>query len=107
MEFIDLNAIPAKKLREGVLSRLVSGEKLMMAFMELEANLSDVPHQHPHEQCGIVLEGEMELTIGDQKRLLKPGDTYFIPSNVRHGGRTYEKPAKVLDIFSPPREDYK
>ncbi|RMF85644.1 MAG: cupin domain-containing protein [Nitrospinota bacterium] len=107
MEFIDLNAIPAKQLREGIVARIVSGEKLMMAFMDLQPHLSDMPHHHPHEQCGVVLEGEMELTVGEQKKLLKAGDTYFIPSNVPHAGRTYDKPARVLDIFSPPREEYR
>jgi quercetin dioxygenase-like cupin family protein len=107
MGFIELSSTEKKQLREGIQSRIFSGEKIMMAFMDVAPNLSDPGHDHPHEQCGIVLEGEIEMTIGDEVRLLKEGDAYFIPGGLPHGGKTFEKPCLVLDIFSPPREDYK
>lgn len=106
MGFIDLDSMDKKQLREGIKSRIVTGEKLMMAFMDLDPGLHDPGHSHPHEQCGIVLEGEIELTIGDESRLLKKGDTYFIPANQPHGVKSFDKPALALDVFSPPREDY-
>jgi len=56
---------------------------------------------------GIVLSGKFELTIGEESRLLKEGDAYLIPSNVEHSARALENQARALDIFSPPREDYK
>ncbi len=107
MGFIDINAIDEKQLREGIKSRIISGEKIMMAFMEVAPGLNDPGHSHPHEQCGIVLEGELEMTIGDDVKLIRKGDTYFIPGGQPHGARTKDKPCKVLDIFSPPREEYK
>lgn len=107
MGFIDLGSVEKKQLREGVLSQIVSGEKLMMAFMSLQPNLSDPGHSHPHEQCGIILDGELELTIGGEARILKKGDTYFIPGGLPHGARTFGKSCVALDIFSPPREEYR
>jgi mannose-6-phosphate isomerase-like protein (cupin superfamily) len=53
------------------------------------------------------LEGEAEFTIGDEKRIVKPGMAYLIPSNVKHKVVTSDKPVLALDIFSPPREEYK
>lgn len=106
MGFIDLSSIDKKQLRKGIVGQMVTGEKMMMAFMNVDPGLGDPGHSHPHEQCGIVLEGEIELTIGDEVRLLKKGDTYHIPGDLPHGGRTFDKPCLVLDIFSPPREDY-
>ena len=107
MGFIDLDSMDKKSLREGIQSRIVSGEKMMMAFMDVEANMNDPGHSHPHEQCGIVIEGEIEMSIGDVVKLCKKGDIYFIPGDLPHGGKTFENPCLVLDVFSPPREDYK
>ncbi|MDE0635132.1 MAG: hypothetical protein OXI43_04660 [Candidatus Poribacteria bacterium] len=47
-----------------------------------------------------------ELTIDGESRTLKKGDTYIIPSHVKHSAKAFDKMAIALDIFSPPREDY-
>ena len=79
----------------------------MLSRLELDEG-SVVPlHQHPHEQAGMLLEGEMELTIGDETRELRPGDAYVIPGGVMHSATAVGGPVIVLDIFSPPREEYK
>jgi quercetin dioxygenase-like cupin family protein len=54
-----------------------------------------------------VLEGELEFIIGGEKSLLHPGDLYIIPGGVDHEVQVGGTPAKVLDIFSPVREEYK
>ncbi len=65
-------------------------------------------HSHEaNEQMGLVLEGSIEMTIGDETRKLSPGDYYYIPRCVPHGIKTLDKPVRVLDLFSPPREDLK
>jgi len=56
---------------------------------------------------GMVLEGEFELSIGDESRLVQEGDVYLVPSGVEHSARVLECQSRALDIFSPPREDYK
>jgi len=60
-----------------------------------------------HEQGGIVLEGEITFNIAGEVRLLHPGDLYIIPGNVEHGVQVGPQPAKLMDIFSPVREEYK
>ena len=52
------------------------------------------------------LEGKLRLRIGDEERELAPGDAFLIPGHVVHSGVVTEGPARVLDIFSPVREDY-
>lgn len=106
MPFIDLNDHPEIELAPGARARTPYGERVMLSRLELDEG-SVVPlHQHPHEQAGMLLEGEMELTIGDETRLCRPGDMFIIPGGVLHRARTVKGPALVLDIFSPPREDY-
>jgi quercetin dioxygenase-like cupin family protein len=91
----------------GIVMQSVVGGKLMANWVTIEPN-RDVPrHQHPHEQLGIMLEGELELTLGDETRLLRPGDAYTIPPNLPHGARTKESGCVVLDISTPPRDDYR
>lgn len=41
-------------------------------------------HNHPHEQAGLILEGELELTIDDETRLLTTGSAYIIPGGTTH-----------------------
>ena len=54
-----------------------------------------------------MLEGALEMTIGDETRLLRPGDAYTIPPNLPHDARTHAEGCVVLDVFTPPREDYR
>jgi quercetin dioxygenase-like cupin family protein len=107
MPFFDLNEQPTKTIFPGVTITTTWGESLMMSFVRFEYVGASVPtHSHPHEQMGMGIEGEFELTIGPETRIVRPGDSYCIPSNVPHSARSVNGPARVLDIFHPVREDY-
>lgn len=105
--FRDLREPEGRRLAPGVVLRPIWGERLMLVRVEMEAGAEVPRHSHPHEQGGIVLEGEMEFTIGDERRRVGPGDAYLIPGGVEHQVRVGDRPAVALDVFSPPREDYK
>ncbi len=78
----------------------------MVSLVDMEPG-SQVPvHTHPHEQMGMVLEGSLTMVIGDESRQLRAGDVYLAPGNVEHSVTTGGTLTRVLDIFSPPREDY-
>ena len=79
----------------------------MLVVVDLDAEAVIPAHSHPHEQGGIVLEGELDFDIAGDKRKLKPGDLYIIPGGVEHSVHVGAQPAKVLDIFHPVREEYK
>ncbi len=97
----------SKTLFGEVTAKTFWGENMLLSVVDLPAN-SVVPlHSHPHEQAGIMLEGEATFTVGDETRTLKPGDMWIIPGGVEHTITTGPAPAKALDIFSPVREDYK
>ena len=96
-----------KDLVPGIHARTFWGEKMMMVIVELDTNATLPKHNHPHEQGGIVLEGELEFVIGVETRLLHPVDLYIIPGGVDHEVKIGRTPAKVLDIFSPVRGEYK
>ena len=94
------------ELVPGVRARTPFGQNIMMSYLELDAG-SVVPlHQHPHEQAGMVIEGRMELTIGDETRICETHSMFIIPPNTAHAARPVDGPALIIDIFSPVREDY-
>ena len=56
----------------------------MLSYLEMDADAVIPLHDHMHEQAGILLEGKLKLTIGDETRTLEPGAMFFIPANVPH-----------------------
>ncbi len=63
-------------------------------------------HSHDNDQVGYVVSGKVEMTVGDEVRICNAGDSYAIPGGVEHGARVLEK-ALMIDVFSPPRDDYR
>jgi quercetin dioxygenase-like cupin family protein len=95
-----------RDIAPGVHARPFWGKGIMLVVVDLDPN-SEVPkHSHPHEQAGTVLEGEIEFIIAGEQKLLHTGDLYFIPKNVEHSASTKEFGARVIDVFTPPREDF-
>nr|HDO81582.1 cupin domain-containing protein [Candidatus Bathyarchaeota archaeon] len=96
----------AVKAGEGVWRRtLATGEKMMIVEFSFEAGAKIPTHSHPHEQVGYVVEGEIKLVVDGKEYTLEEGDSYLIPPNTEHSATTPVR-AKVVDVFSPPREDY-
>jgi quercetin dioxygenase-like cupin family protein len=82
------------------------GEHSMISLVEMQPNSVVEPHSHPHEQLGLLLEGEGEFTIGDETRHVRPGDMWRIPGGVLHTLTCGERPIRAVDVFYPIREDY-
>ena len=108
MPKFNLNNQPTKEIFPGVTITTAWGERLMLSFVQFAYGDAVVPtHQHPHEQMGLGLEGEFELIIDGKVNVIKEGDSYLIPGGTPHSARSLTGPARALDIFSPPREEYK
>ena len=95
------------KLAPGCTAHVAWGQHIMFSLFILQPNSEMSLHSHHNEQMGIILEGEIEVTIGNETKLMKKGDVYLIPSDIPHGGRTHIESVMILDAFSPPREEYK
>ena len=96
-----------KELFPGAVARTFWGEKVLLSYLDLAPGCFVPLHSHPHEQAGIVLEGELDFTIGGERSIVKSGELFIIPGGVEHSVQVGEAPARVLDIFSPVREEYK
>ena len=79
---------------------------MTLAIVDLEPGVALPEHHHENEQLGFIIRGSMTMTIGGQKRELRAGDTYTIPSDVPHDAVAGPHGATVVDSFAPGRADW-
>ena len=88
--------------------RLITGERIMLAQVTLAKGCPVPRHQHEHEEVTFVLEGTLKFWLGDDEsdeRVVRGGEVIHLPSNIWHRAEAID-PCVVLDVFSPPREDW-
>ncbi len=81
------------------------GRTMYQMIAQLEAGSRMPAHSHPQEQIVHILSGRMKLIADNVAHELKTGDSFYLASNVPHSVETMEE-TRVLDTFSPPRDDY-
>ena len=84
----------------GVRGRLLQASDKQIVFFDLDPVGRIPPHSHG-AQWGIIVSGEIELRIGASTRVLRKGDSYFIPAGVEHEVRIL-MPSQAIDIFDDP-----
>jgi quercetin dioxygenase-like cupin family protein len=104
--FHQFNDIETKEIAPGFFSKLIHTSANTINFIEVKAGCSVSRHQHVNEQYAFVIEGKFELTVNDVPQILEPGIFAIVPPNVWHSG-TAITDCRLIDIFSPAREDYK
>lgn len=80
--------------------RLLAGPQGQAVFFRAEKDFEVPPHAHG-AQWGIVVSGNLELTIEGETRKYAPGDTYSIEAGETHGARLGAGTA-VIDVFQDP-----
>lgn len=59
--------------------------------------------EHVGEEAGIVVSGEIEVTVGEQVRVLKPGDGYLFDSRLPHRFRNKgDVDCVIISACTPP-----
>ena len=95
--------LPEIELAPGIMSRPLVGTNLLASFVRYEPNSVAPLHAHEEEQVFIMVEGELEMTLGGEVRMMRAGDAAIIPAWVEHTVRSLSAPARQIDVFSPPR----
>jgi quercetin dioxygenase-like cupin family protein len=106
MPFFNLADLPPLEILPGCRTRIPYGQHLMLSYLEMDPGAEVPLHSHPHEQGGILVSGRLQLTIGDETRVVEAGSLFLIPTGVPHRAVACDGPAVILDVFSPVREDY-
>jgi quercetin dioxygenase-like cupin family protein len=107
MYYLDRAARKAKELVPHGRAQTFWGENMLVSRLDFDP-LAQVPeHKHPHEQFGVILSGELTLTIAGEPLVLRSGEMYIIPGNVPHSAVAGPEGFTAVEVFSPVREDLK
>lgn len=96
-----------RELADGMLARIFVGQNIMLSVVQIAPRSEGSLHSHPEEQWGVLLEGRCTRVQGEEEVEVEAGDFWHTPGGIPHTIRTAEVGAVVLDIFSPPRVEYR
>ena len=85
---------------DGIRGWKVGGSEGLVVFFEIQPGTVLPEHSHCF-QWGFVIDGAIELTIGEKTRTYRRGDSYTVPDGVVHSGRIREG-ALAMDYFADP-----
>ncbi len=97
----------ARQLADGLTTRIFPGERAMVSIVRVAPNASGTVHSHPQEQWGFCLRGSGVRTQGGEEIEVGEGDFWRTPGDVEHGFRAGPNGAVILDLFAPPRDEYR
>ena len=105
-QHLDWSAIPIETIAEGVTRQMLVGDRVMVCRLTLAPRTVTPIHTHVHEQITLVERGRADFFVDGQRRTATAGDLLLFPSGIQHGATMLEDEVVLIDIFSPPREDF-
>ncbi len=100
---------PSTAFRPDAQRKFIHGKQLMTVvidFVNGPWTEPDPPHHHVHEQITYIAKGKIRLFCdGEPDVELQAGDMFYIPSNRKHTIQLLSETARLVDTFTPLRED--
>ena len=103
MRFLDFSTVTPRVVAPGYLGRYLHSDQIKV---DIAPGAVIQEHSHPHEQWTLLLSGSFELTVSGVAHVMRPGQVLYIAPHERHSARALTACA-VLDVFHPPRDDYR
>lgn len=103
---LNLINIPSKEIMPGYHGKLVHSQNMSLAFWEVKKDAVVPEHAHMNEQIMHVMEGDFEFTLEGNTQIYGPGDIVIIAPHQKHSGKALTD-CKLLDVFSPTRDEYR
>jgi len=100
--FIDTNRLDAKELRKGWRGRFFHSRKMTFAYYDVKSGASIHEHSHPNDEVWSVIDGQLEITIARESRVIGPGCAVVIPPNTPHSVKAITD-SRVIVVDHPPR----
>lgn len=100
--------VPREEVNPSFVRQLITGEKIMLAMLDLKAGSEVAFHVHDNEQVSTAHSGAIKLILGEhgeQEFVLRAGDVLVIPGGLPHRAEVLED-FTGMDVFSPPRQDW-
>ena len=110
MPVLKFDETPPEKVREGLERKILYTGNLMTVLIDFSDGPwenPEPPHSHPHVQTSYVAEGEVIFYCeGEPDQHLKAGDMFCVPSGKKHTVKLLTQKVRLVDSFSPLREDF-
>ncbi len=99
--------LPAEALTPFLSRKMMHGERLMLAHIDMKKGSVVPTHSHENEQFSYILSGALRFSVGEEGRevIVRAGEVLHLPSNLPHDAVALED-SLSLDVFSPPRQDW-
>lgn len=105
-EFVLDENLEWEQVGEGVKRKIMTyDDKIMLVKVHFDEGGIGYKHEHYHSQVTYIESGKFEFSIGEETKLVKEGDSVYIPPHVLHGA-VCKKAGVLIDVFSPIREDF-
>ena len=100
-------SVESERLNPLLTRQLITGDRSMLARVQLAKGCVVPKHSHDNEQFTLILSGALRFKIGDEGRelIVRAGEVLHIPSGVPHEAEAMED-TDDLDVFTPPRQDW-
>jgi quercetin dioxygenase-like cupin family protein len=99
-------ASPVEHIADGVTRQMIAGARVMVCRLSFAPGVVTAVHSHLHEQMTLVERGRVRFHVAGVDHVAGAGDVLLFPSGIEHGATILDEPAVLIDIFSPPREDF-
>lgn len=106
MTLFDYAAIAPREIAPGYHGRYIHSAQVTQGRVDIAQGALIPDHAHPHEQWTTLLSGSFELTVAGTTHRMTPGQVLYIAPHERHSARALT-PCQVIDVFHPPRDDYR
>ncbi len=100
------NELPWEVAAEGITRQIMGFDtNMMMVKVKFKKGAIGYEHQHFHSQSSYIASGKFEVIINGEKKVLNPGDGFYVEPYTLHGARCLDE-GVLIDVFSPMREDF-
>jgi quercetin dioxygenase-like cupin family protein len=110
MAVLKFDDVPYEKVKEGLQRKIIHTDNLMNVLIDFSSGPweePEPPHSHPHEQTSYVAKGEIIFYCeNESEQHLKAGDMFAVPSGKEHTIKLLTKEVRLVDSFTPIREDF-
>lgn len=106
MELNDWNGLEREQMNAQITRRVIHTAHMTIARLEMQKDAVVAEHSHVNEQVTMVERGALKFFIEGGERIVRAGEVLTIPPHAPHGVEVLED-SVVVDVFSPPRDDWK
>jgi len=110
MAVLKFDEVKYETVKEGLQRKILHTANLMTVLIDFSNGPweePEPPHSHPHEQTSYVASGEIIFYCeGEPDQHLKAGDMFAVPSGKKHTVKLLTENVRLVDNFTPLREDF-